>query len=165
MTGLLARLHTALPGFVSLIAGSAGWAAAMAASAAVALFFDARLTSAQSDTIIFIYALGGLLAFPAALYATRLFALGASAERRFAAALLFLGLATILATAFVFSMQYRLYFAQWHQDFPSIGWVFQLVFTGASAVYQFAVLGTRLFFPLGFVLLFAASLLVARLSR
>lgn len=48
---------------------------------------------------------------------------------------------------------------------PSIGWVFQLLFTGASAVYQFAVLGTRLFFPLGIVLFFAASLLVARLSR
>lgn len=165
MSGLLPRLRAALPAPAGAIGGTIAWAAAMAASAAIGLLLRGRVASPQSETIVLIYALGGLLAFPVALYATRLFALGGGAERRFAAALFFLGLGTMLATAFVFSMHYRLYFAQWHSDFPSVAWVFHLLFTGANAVYQFSVLGTRLFFPFGFVALFVASLLVARQAR
>ena len=165
MRGLLSRLRVALPGPGVTIIGSLGWAAAMAASAAAALLLGGRIASTHSEAIVSIYALGGLLAFPVALYATRIVVLGARADRRFAAALFFLGITTMLATAFVFSMQYRAYFAQWHSDFPSIEWVFQLLFTGASAVYQFSVLGTRLFFPVGFIALFTASLLVARQAR
>lgn len=137
----------------------------MAASAAVSLLAGGRIEAAHSSTVIVIFALGGVLSFPVALYLTRLVVPGAGVERRYAAAFLALGICTILATAFVFSMHYRVYFAQWHGDFPSVQWVFQLLFTGASAVYQFAVLGTRLFFPLGIVLLFGASLLVARQAR
>lgn len=165
MNGLAKRLRAALPHPLTTIVGTLAWSATMTASAAAALLLGGRIASAQSELILFIYALGGLLAFPVALYATRLFALGSGAERRFAAALLFLGVATMLATAFVFSMHYRLYFAHWHAGFPSITWVFQLLFTGANAVYQFSVLGTRLFFPVGFIALFAASLLVARQAR
>jgi hypothetical protein len=165
MTSLPSRLRAALPAPVATLLGSAGWAAAMAASTAGALYFGGRSESAQFDSIVVIYALGGLIAFPVALYLARLFALGTSAERRFAAALFFLGIATMLGTAFVFSMHYRQYFAQWHEDFLTITWVFQLLVTGANAVYQFSVLGTRLFFPFGFIALFAASLLVARLAR
>ena len=165
MRGLLPRLRAALPAPAGAIGGAVAWAAAMATSAIVGLLLGGRLASPQSETVVLIYALGGLLAFPVALYATRIFALGAGPERRFAAALFFLGLGTMLATAFVFSMHYRLYFAQWHSDFPSVAWVFHLLFTGANAVYQFAVLGTRLFFPVGFIALFAASLLVARQAR
>ncbi|MBO6719556.1 MAG: hypothetical protein JJ913_16495 [Rhizobiaceae bacterium] len=162
---LLTRMRAALPSPLWTLVGTMAWAAAMGASCALALQLGGRFGSDQSNAIIGIYALGGLLAFPVALYATRLFALGGSPERRFAAALLFLGVATMLAAGFVFSMHYRQYFAQWHNDFPSVGWVFQLLFTGANAVYQFAVLGTRLFFPLGFAALFVASLLVARQAR
>jgi hypothetical protein len=165
MTGLAEHLRTALPRPAGAVAGAAAWSATMALSAAIALMLTGRVASSQSQTIVVIYALGGLLAYPVALYATRLFALGAGTERRFAAALFFLGIATMLATAFVFSMHYRLYYAQWHSDFPSIDWVFHLLFTGANAVYQFSVLGTRLFFPLGIVALFAASLLVAQQAR
>ena len=165
MRSLAARLRAALPGPASALAGAVIWAGVMAASAASALLFSGRVLSVQSETIVIVFALGGLLAFPAALYATRLAALGAPPERRFAAALLFLGVATVLGTAFVYSMHYRAYFAQWHSDFLTIHWIFQLLFTGANAVYQFSVLGMRLFFPVGFVALFAASLFVARMAR
>jgi hypothetical protein len=165
MSSIATRLRAALPDPVRAIAGTVTWSAVMALSAAIALMLGGRVASSQSQTVIVIYALGGLLAYPVALYATRLFTLGTGAERRFAAALFFLGIATMLATAFVFSMHYRLYYAQWHSDFPSIDWIFHLLFTGANAVYQFSVLGTRLFFPLGIVALFAASLLVARQAR
>ncbi|MBO6539342.1 MAG: hypothetical protein JJ969_08075 [Rhizobiaceae bacterium] len=159
------RLRMALPGPVFTVSGTFAWAVAMAASAAVSLLVGGRLEPEHSQTVIVIFALGGVLSFPVALYATRLMVPGARAERRYAAALFNLGICTILATAFVFAMHYRIYFAQWHGDFPSVQWVFQLLFTGAGAVYQFAVLGTRHFFPLGIVLLFGASLLVARQAR
>jgi len=164
-TGFLPRLRAALPGPVVTVSGTLAWALAMAASAAVSLIVGGRIETAHSVNLIVIFALGGVLSFPVALYLTRLTVLGASAERRYAAAFVALGICTMLATAFVFSMQYRVYFSQWHGNFPSVEWIFQLIFTGVSAVYQFAVLGTRLFFPLGIVLLFGASLLVARLAR
>ncbi len=165
MTGLVHHLRTALPRPLATVAGSLAWAIVMALSAALALMLTGRVASSQSETIVKIYALGGFLAYPVALYATRLVALGSGTERRIAAALFSLGIATMLATAFVFSMHYRIYYAQWHSDFPSVDWIFHLLFTGANAVYQFTVLGTRLFFPLGFIALFAASLLVARQAR
>ena len=43
--------------------------------------------------------------------------------------------------------------------------MFQFVFTTRGALIQFAVLGVRLFFPLGFVALFVASLWFARSTR
>ena len=48
-------------------------------------------------------------------------------------------------TAFLFAMDYRLFYSRWHAPFGTIVWAFQFVFTSASAVYQFAVLGMRLF--------------------
>ncbi len=165
MRRLAAHLYAALPRPVATIIGTLIWSATMAASAALSLLMTGRIASAQSQTVVVIFVLGGLLAYPVALYVTRFVTLGAGAERRYAAAFLFLGAATMLATAFFFAMHYRLYYAQWHSDFPSVEWVFHLLFTGANAVYQFSVLGTRLFFPLGFAALFVGSYVVARQAR
>jgi hypothetical protein len=49
----------------------------------------------------------------------------------------------------MFSIIYRNFYAQWHGDPFTRIWLFQLTFTSASALYQFAVLGLRLYLPLG----------------
>ncbi len=56
---------------------------------------------------------------------------------------------TIGLTAGLFALQYRLYYAQWHSTFFSIGWFFQFAFTTASALYLFAVQGLRTLLPFG----------------
>lgn len=155
----------ALPDPLTTVLGTPLWAATMAASAAVWLLLSGRFATSQSGAILVIFALGGALAFPVALYVTRLLARDGGPDRRFAAAFVAFGLASVLGTAFVFSMQYRIYYAQWHQPFPSVIWFFQLIFTGAAAVYQFAALGTRMFFPVGFVALFLVSWWQSRQAR
>jgi hypothetical protein len=62
-------------------------------------------------------------------------------------------------------MDYRSFYSRWHAPFGSVIWMFQFVFTGASAVYQFAVLGSRLFMPLGLLFLVATSLYLAKRMR
>jgi hypothetical protein len=158
-------LKAALPGWRVAVVGAAIWALVLAASAAAWLVLNGRLGTSQWPVILAVFALGGLIAFPSGLWTARLLAPGASPGSRFAAAFLALGLASVLGVAFVFSMQYRVYYAQWHEPFPTIPWFFQLAFTGAGAVYQFGVLGTRMFFPVAFVALFAVSLWHARLPR
>jgi hypothetical protein len=155
-------LKRALPGWREIALGAPLWAVVLAASAAAWLAVGERFASSQWQTILAIFAIGGLLAFPFGLYAARLFAPSGDPGARFAAAFLAMGVASALAVAFVFSMQYRIYYAQWHEPFPSIPWFFQLAFTGAGAVYQFAVLGMRMFFPVALLALFAFGLWHAR---
>lgn len=159
------RLVLALPELPALLLGTPIWAAAMAASAAVWLGLSERLSTSHSGGILLVFVLGGALAFPVALYITRLLAPAGPRERRFAAAFVAFGLCSMLGVAFVFAMQYRLYYSQWHEPFPSVIWVFQFAFTGATAVYQFAVLGGRMFFPAGLLALFLVSLWQARQVR
>ncbi|MBX3529820.1 MAG: hypothetical protein KF849_04385 [Rhizobiaceae bacterium] len=154
-----------MPGWRTALVGTPLWAALLAASAAAWLLLLHRFETSQWQTILAVFALGGLLAFPSGLFAARLLAPGASVGPRFAASFLCMGLASVLGVAFVFSMQYRVYYAQWHEPFPTIPWFFQLAFTGAGAVYQFAVLGVRMLFPVAFVALFAFSLWHARALR
>ena len=64
-------------------------------------------------------------------------------------------------TSAIFAVIFRQYYAQWHGDPFTRIWLVQLVFTTASALYQFAVLGIRLYLPVGVIFLFAASWLLA----
>jgi hypothetical protein len=159
------RLRAALPGWRDAMLGAAIWSVVLAASAALWLWLGERIGTSHTQAIVAIFAMGGLIAFPAGLFAARLLAPAGAVGRRFAAAFLSLGVASVLGVAFVFSMQYRTYYAQWHEPFPSIPWFFQLAFTGAGSVYQFGVLGTRMLFPVAFVALFAFSLWHARRAR
>lgn len=162
---MLARARAALPRRDEAAAGALVWAGILAASAAAWLVIAGRFETSRWQAILAVFALGGALAYPCALFAMRLVSARANASGRFAAAFLSLGLASVLGVAFVFSMQYRQYYAQWHEPFPSVPWFFQLAFTGAGSVYQFAVLGVRMCFPLAFAALFAFSLWQARRAR
>ncbi len=165
MRRVAARLHDALPPPKIAFFGTAVWAAVMAASATVIVWGYGWQTPAKLLTIALIYALGAAIAFPIGLYLARLVSLGRSFETAFAAMFLALAGSTVGLTAGIYALGYRQYYATWHENFLTVTWTFQLVFTTAVALVQFLVLGLPLFFPIGFVALLLASLGFARSSR
>ncbi len=114
--------------------------------------------------IAFFFVAGGLVAFLPAVYVGRLLSRG-RADAGFAATFLALATATVGLTGFLIGLQYREYYASWHEQALSVVWVFQFIFTVGSAIYQFLVLGLHIYFPFGLLLLFAASLWNVRAMR
>jgi hypothetical protein len=158
-------MRRALPSPSTALPGALAWALAMGASALANLLLDHWETPAKIRLVALLFAAGGALAFPAGLYVARLVSAGRSGETAFAAAFVSLLVFTVAFTSGVFFLQYRFYYAEWHAPAFSATWVFQFVFTMAGALVQFAVLGLRLYFPIGFVALFLASLWFARQPR
>ncbi|QFY60227.1 hypothetical protein FZ934_07150 [Rhizobium grahamii] len=159
------RLRAALPPYSDLLIGAILWACQMLLSAGLALYIRNRLETSHSAELAALYFFGALLAWPLALPCARFIAYRRRIETRFAAFFLALAAFTILLTAFLFAMDYRAFYSQWHAPFGSVTWAFQFVFTGASAVYQFSVLGLRLFMPLGLLCLFGTSFILAKRMR
>ena len=162
---LAAHFRRSLPPLATTLVGSACWALVMTATALLTIWTYGWQTPQKYGTIALLYAFGAALAFPPGLMLARFAALGRSIETAFASMFLALSLSTVGMTAALFALQYRQYYAAWHADFLTITWGFQLVFTALTALVQFAVLGTRLFFPLGFFALFLASLWFVRQPR
>ncbi|MFC6487632.1 hypothetical protein, partial [Nitratireductor sp. GCM10026969] len=110
------------------------------------------------------FALGALIAFPAALFFARPAARGGGRFRRFLIFLLLLGFATLGATGLVFALQSVLDAASWHgHSVHLVGiWLFYTVLVG---LYEFAVIGVRLYFPYGLAALLAFSLWFALRPR
>ncbi|NEJ73692.1 hypothetical protein GR197_24645 [Rhizobium phaseoli] len=159
------RLRAAWPPYPDLIAGALFWGAQMLASAMLGLYLRNGLQTSRLAEVAVLYFAGGLFAWPFALPVARFFAYGRPAEARFAAFFVTLTAATIAMTAFLFAMEYRLFYSRWHAPFGSVVWAFQFVFTSISAVYQFLVIGLRLFLPLGPVCLVASSYHLAKRMR
>lgn len=160
-----ARLTHALPPLHHALGGAVLWALATAASALLGLFCGGWQTPHRIGGIVLLFAAGGALAFPVALFAARLLVPQRRAEAAFAAAFVSLVAATLGLTGGLYALQYRLYYAQWHAPAFTKLWAIEFAFTSAAALYQFAVLGVRLYFPGGFIVLFAASLWFARRAR
>ncbi|WP_244446992.1 hypothetical protein [Hoeflea sp. BAL378] len=158
------RLHAARIGWSDAILGAIGWGAAMGLSAQAALWLSmAALTDHYWSLTALLFG-GAALAWPPSLAAFRFLAFRRSREAAFAAAFLCLTIFTIGVTAVIFAIIYRNFYAQWHGDAFTKLWLLQLAFTSASALYQFAVIGLRLYLPLGVAFLFAASFMLARLT-
>ena len=137
----------------------------MGASALVNLWLDDWETPAKIRFVAFLFSAGGALAFPVGLFAARLVSLERHWEVALAAAFVCLLAATITFTGGLFALQYRSYYAEWHEPTFSLTWALQFVFTMLTALYQFVVLGIRLYFPLGFIALALASVWFARRQR
>lgn len=159
------RLRLALPTSGVTLVGSALWALAMGASALSSLLFDHWETPGRVRAVVGLFALGGAAAFPLSLTVACLMSRGRGTEAAFAAAFVSLAATTVAVTALLYALQYRSYYAEWHAEAFTLTWAFQFVFTGLVALYQFAVLGIRLYFPVGLTALFAAALWFARSSR
>ena len=137
----------------------------MAASATLNLVLDAWATPIKIRVVALLFAAGATLAFAPGLFAARLLSLGRSGEVAFAAAFTCLLVSTIGFTGLLFGLQYRLYYSDWHEPVTTHLGLVEFVFTIAVGVYQFLVLGVRLYFPLGLVTLLLFSLWFARQAR
>lgn len=137
----------------------------MLVSAMATLYLRNGIETSHARDLATLYFAGGSLAWLFMLPVGRFFAHRRSAETRFAAFFVTLAGGTILMTAFLFAMDYRVFYAQWHAPFGTLTWFFQLGFTGASAVYQFSVLGLPLFLPFGLICLLGTSFALAKRIR
>lgn len=144
------------------LGGAVGWGLLMAACAFASLVLHGRWQSFHLDTVLVIYFAGGFAAWPFVLPVARALSRRRSVETRFAAHFALLGLGTIAMTAFLFGMDYRQFYAQWHQPFGTRIWAYQFVVTLAGATYQFLVMGLGLYLPVGLPILAGASLWLAR---
>ena len=160
-----ARLRAALPSGPVALGGTLAWAAVMGASAGLGLWLRAWETQDKIVAVVTLFAGSGALAFVPGLSLARLAAGGKPRGAAFAAVFLGLAVATIGFTAAIYALVYRSYYAAWHADAFTVTWVFQQIFTTLGALGQFAVLGLRLYFPLGFAALVAAGLLFSRRPR
>ncbi|MEL6203021.1 MAG: hypothetical protein AAFR39_11755 [Pseudomonadota bacterium] len=90
------------------------------------------------------YGMGLSLGLLVALQLDRLFMTGL--KRRWLRLSLLLIVAVVLVigfTAGLLAIQYRFYYAQWHEPFLSRTWMFQLFFTTLGAVAQYGIFGIR----------------------
>lgn len=163
-TGLGRWLREALPSWHEAFAGGMLWAAMAVATIIIGLRGEGWQDVRHIGAVAFLYGLGAFIAFPLALWLARL-APRRSPEAAFATFFLALAVATIGITAILFGLQYRLYYAEWHAAPLSVMWLIQFIHTLAGAVFQFAVLGVRLYFPVGFAALFVAAFWFQRRMR
>lgn len=140
------------------------WGALMSLCALASLSYHGRAGTGQTAQVLMLYLSGGVLAFPISVFFSSGLALGRRSETRFACTFLCLTLLTIGMTAFLFAMQYRLFFSRWHAPFATRIWFYQFAFTSAGAVYQFIVMGIRLYMPVGLPALWGMSVWLARNS-
>lgn len=156
------RMKRTSPGGGELFWGAILWGILMAAAAFGALYLQNRAETSQLFAVLLLYLCGGVLAWPFALSIARFASEGRRMDARFAAYFFCLTAFTILATAFLFAMQYRQFYARWHAPFGTRIWIYQFMFTGANSVYQFVVMGVRLFVPFGAIILAVTSLWLAK---
>lgn len=129
----------------------------MALSAATDLIAQGWATNSRIAVIALLFASAGALSFVPAVTCTQALSQGRSYEARVALNLLCLAGITMAAAALLYALHYRFYYAEAHAPAFSITWFYQSAFTGLAALYQFAVLGMRLFVPLGFAALLVAA--------
>lgn len=142
------------------------WSACCAALAAESLFRLERFTSFHASSLLALFALGGTLAWiTSAMILALVKRYVSNRWTMYALALMLLATATLAFTSGLFALQYRSFYAQWHEQAFSRIWILQFMFTCASAVYQFLVIGIRHYFPLGLPLLLGASGILVRSLR
>lgn len=156
------RFVRSLPKTQEVLIGAPAWALAMAVSAWLALWLRGNEAHFHLVDVLLLYAIGGLVAWPLSLFAARFAAYEGAVETRFSAFLLCLIAGTVGTTACLFALDYRIFYAQWHAATGTRTWLFQFLFTFLAALYQFLVLGVRLYLPLGLAVLVATSLWLAR---
>lgn len=157
-------MRAALPSASASFTGAVLWGLVTSASALINLLLAEWTTPAQVREISLLFLVGGAMAFPVALYLARLFALRRGREVAFASMFVSLLTATIAFTSGLHAMFYWLV-GERHAGAFTYFWFSDLAFTVAAALYQFAVIGIRLYFPIGFVALVLTCFWFARVTR
>lgn len=158
----VSRLRSSLPSTALLLTGGLCWSVTMVASM---LFYQWRTLNFNNfhiPALMVIFLSGGFVGWLLAIPLARFLIWGRALETRFAGFFLILSVSTVGLTALFFAFQYRLFYAQWHQDFGLVGWLLAAAVTGIGAVYQFLVLGLPQYLPIAFPALVLTSHWLAR---
>lgn len=158
------RARRALPSLGTALGGALLWGLVTGASALTNLLLAEWATPVQVREISLLFLTGGALAFPVSLYLARIMSLGRGREVAFASLFVCLLTTTIAFTSGVHALFYWL-LGERHSALFTYFWFRELFFTVAAALYQFAVIGIRLYFPIGFAALLLTSLWFARVTR
>jgi len=143
---------------IRVIGESLAWGALMTAAAYFSLISEqARVFGPRVMTILAVYFAGGAIAYLFAFPATHWLAKRVSRPLTLILAILALGCFTLAATAGILALNYRAYYAEWHEAAFSIDWFYQQIFTVLGSTFQYLVIGVRLYWPLGPVFLFFAA--------
>jgi hypothetical protein len=156
------RLGKAAPAPSMVIFGSAAWGLAMAVGAVTGLYWRDGLIIISRLAVASLFFYGAAVGFAPGLWLAELICGTAGRMVRFVVGTIVLTLATHTATATIFALQYRVFYAHWHADFPSITWCYQLVGTTAGAVYQFTVDSFYVYFPVAPLLFLLLGIWFAR---
>ena len=147
---------------MAIIAQSILWGLAMTISALTSLWFSVGWQTSHLTYIIILVLFSSIIAYPLARLTLYIIDRKKRFETQFAGSFFCLTIATIGLTAAAYSLNYWSFYAQWHGPAFSRLWVWQFFFTNLGALYQFAVMGLKLYLPLGIVFLTLASWLIAR---
>ncbi len=162
---LMARARASLAGPRLLIGGALCWGLVMVASYLVYEWRQTGLNRFHLATMLGIVFSGGVLGWISGLTCARFFGIWRRFETRLAATLFFLCIGTMGFTMVLLALQFRQFYAQWHDPFLTKTWIIQQIETTAGAVYQFLVLGLPHYLPLAFPALIVTSFAVAKRMR
>ena len=138
------------------------WACLMLISASFSLWQSNGFLTSHSTSILFLVFFSAFIAFPLAMVTLHILDRHKRFETQLAGCFLFLTIATIGITAVAYSLNYWSFFHQWHGALFSRLWAWQFFYTNLGALYQFAVIGLRLFMPLGIIFLCLMSYFIAQ---
>lgn len=146
-----------------LIAESVVWGAMMAGAAVFSLISEqGRAADLRVLTILTVFFVGGVIGYGFAYPATHLFAKRLPARLVLPFAVVMLAGFTLAATAGILALDYRAYYAEWHEVAFSRDWFSQQFYTALSSTYQYLVIGTRFYWPLGPLFLLLAGWWVSK---
>ncbi|MEM8811651.1 MAG: hypothetical protein AAGF59_03465 [Pseudomonadota bacterium] len=121
-----------------------------------------QVVDGRIATIAVVFLVGSLPGLLTAWLIVALLGSRGNWSARFSLALIAIMVCVPLATAFIFFLQYRIYFSAWHDPAFTEVWIWQILFTGATAVYLFVVSAIPFILPLGLLLIVAAAWSFAR---
>jgi len=110
----------------------------------------------QIGLVSSIFGAGAGIGFAAALLVTSLAMPHARRRWRIAVTILLAVLAVLGTTYFIFFLEHRSYYSQWHAAALTRLWFWQQFFTALGGAAQFAVMGIR-YFGIGALILIAAA--------
>lgn len=148
-----------------MLVGGILWGLAMVASMLVYQWQHFGLNTFHLASLCRFYFAGGFLGWTVSLPIARWIGRRRSRETRLAACMLGLTLGTLGFTALVFAIEYRSFYARWHDPVFTVTWGIQLIATTLGACYQFLVLGLPQYLPIAFPLLLVVSFALAKWIR
>ena len=141
------------------------WGVGMAASLLLSVEYAMAGYTANLPELLALFFVGGLTAFPIARFVAQSIARNRPVEACFCAAFVCLAVSTIAITALFFAIVNWHLSSDWNGPLLTRTWLSQISISFAAAIYQFAVVGSRMYLPLGAALLVVMSIRMARQSR